>query len=246
MIRLVNRSLFISGAGTGIGLATAHLAHSLGAMVSGTVFSDGEIRNLDGIIPAERCFKLDVTDEIALKSAVAKAATASGGIDGVLASAGIIKLLTSEETASNDWARILDVNLNASFNLAKFTIPYLRQRTPASIVMISSQIGLVGHRNAAAYAASKSAINGLARSIALELANVNIRVNAIAPGPIATGMTAETRANKDRYNALLERIPLGRFGTAKEIANLAAFLLSDSSSFITGQVIVADGGFTAQ
>ena len=112
--------------------------------------------------------------------------------------------------------------------------------------MISSQIGLVGHRNAAAYAASKSAINGLARSIALELANVNIRVNAIAPGPVATGMTAETRANKDKYNALLERIPLGRFGTAKEIANLAAFLLSDSSSFITGQVIVADGGFTAQ
>jgi 3-oxoacyl-[acyl-carrier protein] reductase len=246
MIGLVNRSLFISGAGTGIGLATAHLAHSLGAMVSGTVFSDDEIKNLNGIIPTERCFKLDVTDEDALQNAVAKAATASGGIDGVLASAGIIKLLTSEETDSNDWARIMDVNLNASFNLAKFAIPYLRQRTSASIVMISSQIGLVGHRNAAAYAASKSAINGLARSIALELANVNIRVNAIAPGPIATGMTAETRANKDKFNSLIERIPLGRFGTAKEIANLAAFLLSDASSFITGQVIVADGGFTAQ
>tara|TARA_B100000787_G_scaffold79779_1_gene58862 strand:+ start:2401 stop:3141 length:741 start_codon:yes stop_codon:yes gene_type:complete len=246
MITLVNRSLFITGAGTGIGLATAQLAHSLGAMVSGTVFSDDQIKNLDGIIPTERCFKLDVTDAVALQTAVAKASTACGGIDGVLASAGIIKLLTSEDTNPDDWARILDVNLNASFNLAKFTIPHLRQRTPASIVMISSQIGLVGHRNAAAYAASKSAINGLARSMALELAGVNIRVNAIAPGPIATGMTAETRANKDKSNALLERIPLGRFGTAKEIANLAAFLISDASSFITGQVVVADGGFTAQ
>ena len=246
MITLVNRSLFITGAGTGIGLATAQLAHSLGAMVSGTVFSDDQIKNLDGIIPTERCFKLDVTDAVALQTAVAKASTACGGIDGVLASAGIIKLLTSEDTNPDDWARILDVNLNASFNLAKFTIPHLRQRTPASIVMISSQIGLVGHRNAAAYAASKSAINGLARSMALELAGVNIRVNAIAPGPIATGMTAETRANKDKSNALLERIPLGRFGTAKEIANLAAFLISDASSFITGRVVVADGGFTAQ
>ena len=246
MITLVNRSLFITGAGTGIGLATAQLAHSLGAMVSGTVFSDDQIKNLDGIIPTERCFKLDVTDAVALQTAVAKASTACGGIDGVLASAGIIKLLTSEDTSPDDWARILDVNLNASFNLAKFTIPHLRQRTPASIVMISSQIGLVGHRNAAAYAASKSAINGLARSMALELAGINIRVNAIAPGPIATGMTAETRANKDKSNALLERIPLGRFGTAKEIANLAAFLISDASSFITGQVVVADGGFTAQ
>ena len=246
MITLVNRSLFITGAGTGIGLATAQLAHSLGAMVSGTVFRDDQIKNLDGIIPTERCFKLDVTDAVALQTAVAKASTACGGIDGVLASAGIIKLLTSEDTNPDDWARILDVNLNASFNLAKFTIPHLRQRTPASIVMISSQIGLVGHRNAAAYAASKSAINGLARSMALELAGVNIRVNAIAPGPIATGMTAETRAHKDKSNALLERIPLGRFGTAKEIANLAAFLISDASSFITGQVVVADGGFTAQ
>ena len=74
----------------------------------------------------------------------------------------------------------------------------------------------------------------------------NIRVTAIAPGPIATDMTAETRANEDRSTALLKGIPLGRFGKAKEIANLAAFLISDASSFITGQVIVADGGFTAQ
>ena len=246
MPSLVNRRLFITGMGSGIGLATAKLAAAQGARVSGTVQSPEQEANLEGVVSTDLCFRLDVTDEEALGTAVSDAAGRIGGLDGVVASAGIIKLLSSADTDSSDWSRIIDVNLTASFNLARATTPFILEAESAAMVLISSQIGLVGHQRAAAYAASKAGINGLAKSLALELADRNVRVNAIAPGPIATDMTAATRADPERFETLRSAIPLGRFGTAEEIANLAVFLLSEQAGFITGQVVVADGGFTAR
>jgi len=246
MPSLVNRRLFITGMGSGIGLATAKLAAAQGARVSGTVQSPEQEANLEGVVSTDLCFRLDVTDEEALGRAVCDAAGRIGGLDGVVASAGIIKLLSSADTDSSDWSRIIDVNLTASFNLARAATPFLLKAESAAMVLISSQIGLVGHQRAAAYAASKAGINGLAKSLALELADRNVRVNAIAPGPIATDMTAATRADPERFETLRSAIPLGRFGTAEEIANLAVFLLSEQAGFITGQVVVADGGFTAR
>ena len=246
MPSLVNRRLFITGMGSGIGLATAKLAAAQGARVSGTVQSPEQEANLEGVVSTDLCFRLDVTDEEALGTAVSDAAGRIGGLDGVVASAGIIKLLSSADTDSSDWSRIIDVNLTASFSLARAATPFLLKAESAAMVLISSQIGLVGHQRAAAYAASKAGINGLAKSLALELADRNVRVNAIAPGPIATDMTAATRADPKRFETLRSAIPLGRFGTAEEIANLAVFLLSEQAGFITGQVVVADGGFTAR
>jgi len=246
MISLVNKSFFLTGMGSGIGLATARLITNLGGTVAGTIEHQDQAQAVEGIVAPNLCFCIDVTDTPSLQKAVNTAAHQLQGLDGMAACAGVIKLLTSADTQTEDWLRILDINLNAAFQLARATTPHLKANNGASMVFISSQIGLVGHQRAAAYAASKAGINGLARSMALEWAGDNIRVNAVAPGPIATPMTEATRNDPQRFKTLQDGIPLGRFGEAEEIANVIAFLLSDASSFITGQVIVADGGFTAQ
>jgi NAD(P)-dependent dehydrogenase (short-subunit alcohol dehydrogenase family) len=246
MISLVNKSFFLTGMGSGIGLATARLITSLGGTVAGTIEHQDQAQAIEGIVAPNLGFCIDVTDTPSLQKAVNTAAHQLQGLDGMAACAGVIKLLTSADTETEDWLRILDINLNAAFQLARATTPHLKAKNGASMVFISSQIGLVGHRRAAAYAASKAGINGLARSMALEWAGDNIRVNAVAPGPIATPKTQATRKDPPRFKTLQDGIPLGRFGEAEEIANVIAFLLSDASSFITGQVIVADGGFTAQ
>ena len=142
-------------------------------------------------------------------------------------------------------AAVIDVNLTAAFSVAKACAGTMIAAGGGAIVLVSSQIGLVGHPRAAAYAASKAGVNGLTRALALELAPHGLRVNAVAPGPVATPMTSIARRDTDRAQAIVARVPMGRFGETHEIAAAIRFLLSDASTFITGQILCVDGGYTA-
>ena len=245
MFDLSNKTVFITGIGSGIGLATAQVAIKLGARVYGTVFSEEQSDKITEYISSECIYKVDVKNSDEIAFAIDDAARCSGKLDGIVAVAGILSLQEFTKTDDAIWHNVIDTNLSGSFYSARAAIPHLQKQAAGSIVFVSSQIGLVGHPLGAAYAASKAGINGLTKSTAVELAPNSIRVNAVAPGPVVSDMTAKARADEKRYNSLLADIPMGRFGQPEEIATIINFLLSEASSFITGQVIVADGGFTA-
>ncbi len=246
MIKIDGYRLFITGAGSGIGLATAALAQSLGASVAGTVRGSDQRHALEKFAARQLIFDIDVTDSEALDQAIDATITDLGGLDGAVASAGIIKLFQSTETTDDVWSDVIGVNLSGCFYLARAAARHMKPNKTGSIVLISSQIGLTGHPRAAAYAASKSGINGLTKTMALELGPDNVRVNAVGPGPINTDMTAETRSIPERRDFLLQGIPMGRFGEPEEIANVILFLLSNAASYVTGQILCADGGYTAK
>jgi NAD(P)-dependent dehydrogenase (short-subunit alcohol dehydrogenase family) len=194
---------------------------------------------------------LDVTSETDWLR-VANAVQAAGvGLDGLVNAAGIASLGNVEDTDFTTWRRVMAINLDGTFLGCKYMLPLLRQRGGA-IVNISSVSGLVGGHNLAAYNASKGGVRLLSKSVALHGARLDpkVRCNSVHPafieGPMVDDMIAGTRSPDDARNRMARDIPLGRFGSPTEVAEMCVYLLSDEAAFVTGAEFVIDGGLTAR
>ena len=189
---------------------------------------------------------LDVTDETAWQDAVAAAVDRFGKLDILVNNAGIARINNVEDTTSDEWDLVMDINAKGVFLGTKAAIPEIRKAGGGSIVNISSIAGLTGGRTSS-YAASKGAVRLLTKSSAIQYAGEGIRCNSVHPGVIETPMTTPMMLNTQKgRNLNVSRHPLGRVGQPEDIAYGVLFLASDESSFMTGSELVIDGGLTAQ
>ena len=162
-----------------------------------------------------------------------------GHIDILINNAGISANKVIEETTSEDFASIMNLNVNSIFNMCKAVVPLMKKQGGGVILNTSSMVSIYGQPSGVGYPASKFAVNGITKSLARELAPYNIRVNAVAPGIINTDMVA--KLPKEIIEPLIKTIPLGRIGEPKDIANAFLFLASDMASYITGVILSVDG-----
>jgi 3-oxoacyl-[acyl-carrier protein] reductase len=242
---LKGKVAIVTGAGHGIGREIALSLARNGAEVVVTDVSDAifEVgKQIEALGSKALPIKCDVTELEQAQEVEEKVIGKYERIDILVNNAGIYPQKAFLDMTADDWNMVLRVNLNGTFHCTKAVIPKMVKQRYGKIVNIASIAGaVVGFQNLVHYSASKAAIAGFTKSLALEVAQYGINVNAVAPGPIDVGDMA---ANTEMYQQIIKAIPVGRMGLPIDIANLVVFLVSDESNFITGQCIVSDGGYT--
>ena len=250
MYKLTGKRALVTGAASGIGRAVAELFARVGAGViaadvdiSGVESLAASISSAGGEATAVRC---DVTNDEDCRRVVEDLARLMGGLHLVVNSAGIIRRASVTGISEQDWDRVMTVNVKSIFLVSRHAVPLMARSGGGAIVNISSGWGLRGGRNAAAYCASKGAVVTLTRAMALDHAPDGIRVNCICPGDTDTPMlrseAAQLGVSVEAFLADAARRPLGRIGTPEDIAKAALYLVSGEASFVTGSILVVDGG----
>ncbi len=246
-----NKVALVTGAASGLGLATARAFARCGASVVLADWHENEVQSAAEELASEGYKTLavccDVSDDTQVEALVRDTLSAFGRLDAAYNNAGVQNLLAeTADTTREDYDRVMGVNLRGVWSSMKFELQVMRKQGSGAIVNCSSLGGLVGGAQRGIYHAAKHGVLGVTKSAALEYAARGIRINAICPGLIQTPMSDQMVAagQGDALKALEEMIPMARVGRPEEIANAVLWLCSDAASYVTGQSISVDGGFT--
>lgn len=240
-VDLTGRNALVTGSTRGIGLAIARALSESGARVAVSGRDQGKADEVAvGLSPNAKGFATDISNPAAAASLVEQVEAAFGGLDILVNNAGVTRDNIMLRLKDDDWNAVLDANLRGAFATIRAATRGMMKRRWGRIINISSVVGLVGNRGQTNYAASKAGLIGLTKAVAKEFASRNVLANVVAPGFIETDMTAALPS--DARSALTAQIPLERLGTPADVANAVVFLASEQASYITGQVIVVDGG----
>jgi len=252
MANLKNKTALITGACRGMGRAHALALAKYGAKVVVTDISQEECQQVVEEIKKQGgqalALKLDVTKKQEVEEVIKKAVKEFGGLDILVNNAGIAEFKPFLAITEQEWDKTLDINLKGQFLCAQAAAIQMKKQGSGVMVNIASvamgQQG-IGFSNIAHYCASKGGIAAMTEALAVELAQFNIRINCIAPGLIETPMIETVKSDPKTFQAMLAQVPLRRAGKPEEVSELVAFLASDDSSYMTGSVVVIDGGWLA-
>ena len=240
MINFKDKKILITGATGGIGKALVKKFVTLEGNVLATGTKTEKLNALKEKFPNINILKFDISDHSKIEEFIENTSSQLAGLDVLVNNAGINRDNLSLRMKDEEWKKVIDVNLGATFFLCKYAIKKMLKNKYGRIVNITSIVGHTGNLGQANYAASKAAIIGMSKSLAIEYAKKNITINCVSPGFIQSNMT--DKIVESIKAVLTSRIPMSKLGTGEDVSNTVAFLSSDAASYITGQTLHVNGG----